>query len=70
MGQTPKRPIVDLDYTQPGNTQLTSVLDLVGAKVRITATEPNQNQNATAGRRNDAALQPAATITGSALPAI
>jgi DNA uptake protein ComE-like DNA-binding protein len=37
--------IVQLDYTQPGNTQLTSVLDLVGAKVRITQNNQNQNQN-------------------------
>jgi type II secretory pathway component PulK len=36
---------VQLDYTQPGNTRINSILDLVGAKVQVTPPNPNQNQN-------------------------
>jgi DNA uptake protein ComE-like DNA-binding protein len=39
--QADQTAIVQLDYTQPGNTQFTSVLDLIGAKVNVT--ENNQN---------------------------
>jgi hypothetical protein len=44
-GQSQPGAVVELDYTQPGNTQLTSVLDLVGARVRVTPRNMNMNMN-------------------------
>ena len=43
-GQVQDGAIVELDYTQPGSTQLTSVLDLVGAKVRVMPRNMNMQQ--------------------------
>jgi hypothetical protein len=34
-GQASQNTIIQLDYSQPGQTQLTSVLDLIGARVQI-----------------------------------